>query len=210
MPISHDIPITDIRLKISHAEIESLWEFGLPTTDSLALIQAGEPYIRAKRSENGMWHVKQFPLDFLPIDEVENLPARGLNPEQLCKLNDYELHRLRLLGLHVLTFARLPLMSEKNIMTVAPWIDGMEDISTKDYFLNVEPLLRLYFEEWIEEHVNKVSIRPFYILDSEQFSTAPQTSNYFLHDTDPIGENSFGILKHMEAVKASMKADGLF
>jgi hypothetical protein len=200
-----ELPITDYRFNISRADIEQLWEHGIPTDNSLALLPS-DGYVRAKRSENGEWHVKQFPL---VSHEDGDLPSRGLNPEQLCVLNDYEHHRLKLLGLHVISFARVPLNDKKNIMTVAPWVEGIKDISTKDYFAQVHPVLKVYYKEWVEEHADGNSIRPFYIVDSDQFSTAPETNIFFLHDTDPAVGNSLDVLEFMDEVEKSIRKDGL-
>jgi hypothetical protein len=188
----HSTPLVNHSLEISADEIEQLWDAGTPTADALNLLPA-QSYVQSKRSENGEWHLKFDPL------HDEDYFHTDLTPEERCDIHDKELARLRRLGLHVITFARVPFNEARKVMTLTPWVEGIKEATPDQRDTYITPVVRKYYQGWLRAQKYKITRnrRPYYALDLsvEQHSTVEGRERPFLHDLDPALNNNEAALR---------------
>ena len=124
---------------------------------------------RTRLSRDGQW-VLRF------------LHTKQHSANQVADIARQEYHRLAGLGLSVLSFAGVPVV-ENAIVTISPWIDGLETCSEAVYNQQVSPLLNEYFRS-SPDSVPRLSMDE--LRHHSQYSLSAAGTGPILHDVDPM------------------------
>lgn len=157
--------------------------FSLATTEAISMWQNGTPnegIENGRQSENGRWLVRQ-----LCAVGCDSTP---INPELRCDLTTKETERFKKLGLHIISFAVTPDVSEGHVYVVSPWLDDMQACPEPLYADKALQPLRQYYTEKQSEMRANYDQGVYFLEDAEQnaqFSILDRSSVVpFMHDSD--------------------------